>query len=268
MWQSTGRPLLSSSLVLLILVVACTGSYQSNPRISWEDIKVNNVSASIDLRPTTITEYQGKLHYETPRFRASAEVVMPPVPHFEMWEVGWIQACTETMFYNTYGDIAMSSWEIPRLRDGRVSAISDSDGKSYPWYGNTTERVILTGPRPKPTRLTVSMDDNFTPDVSWAVRNSNTPTLTRSTRDQSFTTWLAAWNLLTREFIVLQTVRWRMQLYISVDPNKPLGSRARLMGPRYQEQPQILDDEEPIPPEALVGPNGNEAQVLIWRWRN
>ncbi len=39
-----------------------------------------------------------------------------------------------------------SSWELPELREGRVKAISDSDGVSYPWYGNTTETVTLSGP--------------------------------------------------------------------------------------------------------------------------
>ena len=34
----------------------------------------------------------------------------------------------------------------------------------------------------------------------------------------------------------------------------------------YQmEQPEILPKNEPIPPNALVKPNANDAQVLIWR---
>lgn len=93
-----------------------------------------------------------------------------------------------------------SSWEIPELREGRVKAISDSDGVSYPWYGNTTETVTLTGPTSKPSRLTVSMNDNFYPSVTWAVpiSNSNTPMLTHITRDQSFITWLVAMNSVTK----------------------------------------------------------------------
>lgn len=93
-----------------------------------------------------------------------------------------------------------SSWELPELREGRVKAISDSDGVSYPWYGNTTETVTLTGPTSKPSRLTVSMNDNFYPSVTWAVpiSNSNTPMLTHITRDQSFITWLVAMNSVTK----------------------------------------------------------------------
>nr|XP_046263664.1 protein FAM78B [Scatophagus argus] len=266
--------LLPTSLVLLILLVAwtmgCIQSIACKPRIRRENIVVYEVSASIDQCPTIIEENSPiVLRYKTPYFRASAGVVMPPVPRNETWVVGWIQACTQMEFYNTYGDIGMSSWELPELREGRVKAISDSDGVSYPWYGNTTETVTLTGPTSKPSRLTVSMNDNFYPSVTWAVpiSNSNTPMLTHITRDQSFITWLVAMNSVTKERIVLQTVRWRMRVDIAVDPDMPLGSRASLVGCPYQEQPHILNYQEPIPPNALGRPNANDAQVLMWRPR-
>lgn len=72
---------------------------------------------------------------------------------------------------------------------------------------------------------------------------------------------------LFQERIVLQTVRWRMRVDIAVDPDMPLGSRASLAGPPYQEQPHILNYQEPIPPNALGRPNANDAQVLMWRPR-
>lgn len=56
-----------------------------------------------------------------------------------------------------------------------------------------------------------------------------------------------------------------MQLAIDVDPEKPQGQRARLMDHFAQEQPEILATNERIPPNALVKPNANDAQVLIWR---
>lgn len=70
-----------------------------------------------------------------------------------------------------------------------------------------------------------------------------------------------------QERIVLQTVRWRMRVDIAVDPDMPLGSRASLVGRPYQEQPHILNYQEPIPPNALGRPNANDAQVLMWRPR-
>lgn len=72
---------------------------------------------------------------------------------------------------------------------------------------------------------------------------------------------------LLQERIVLQTVRWRMRVDIAVDPDMPLGSRASLVGRPYQEQPHILNYQEPIPPNALGRPNANDAQVLMWRPR-
>ncbi|KAJ8278576.1 hypothetical protein GJAV_G00089080 [Gymnothorax javanicus] len=248
--------------------MGCIQSIACKSRVKRENIVVYDVSATIDHSPTIIEENSPiVLRYKTPYFKASARVVMPPVPRNETWVVGWIQACTKMEFYNTYGDIGMSSWELPELRDGLVKAISDSDGVSYPWYGNTTETVTLSGPTTKPSRFTVSMNDNFYPSVTWAVpvSDSNTPLLTHIERDQSFTTWLVALNAGSKEKILLQTIKWRMCVDIGVDPSRPLGSRAMLTGRRQQDQPCILTHMEPIPPNALSRPNANDAQVLMWR---
>ena len=55
--------------------------------------------------------------------------------------------------------ICSSSWEIPALRSRKVTAVSDSDGISYPWYGNTTEIATVVGPTDTYTsmHLTVSL---------------------------------------------------------------------------------------------------------------
>lgn len=150
-----------------------------------------------------------------------------------------------------------------------MRAISDSDGVSYPWYGNTTETVTIVGPTSKPSRFTVSMNDNFYPSVTWAVpvSESNTPLLTNIKRDQSFTTWLVALNTTSREKILLHTIKWRMRVDVMVDPSQPLGSRARLVGRLYQDQPRVLARMEPVPSNAMGKPNANDAQVLMWRPR-
>ncbi|XP_014071960.1 protein FAM78B [Salmo salar] len=250
--------------------MGCIQSIACKSRIKRENIVVYDVSATIDHSPTIIEENSPiVLRYKTAYFKASARIVMPPIPRNETWVVGWIQACTQMEFYNTYNDIGMSSWELPELREGLVRAISDSDGVSYPWYGNTTETVTLAGPTSKPLRFTVSMNDNFYPSVTWAVpiSDNNLPLLTRIKRDQSFTTWLVALNTATREKILLQTVKWRMRVDILVDPSMPLGSRATLTGQTHQDQPRVLTHMEPIPPNALGRPNANDAQVLMWRPR-
>lgn len=160
-----------------------------------------------------------------------------------------------------------SSWELPDLLEGKIEAISDSDGVNYPWYGNTTETCTIVGPTRRDSKFIISMNDNFYPSVTWAVpvSESNVARLTNIYRDQSFTTWLVATNTSTDDMIILQTLHWRMQLSIEVNPSRPLGQRARLREPIAQAQPKILSRNEPIPPSALVKPNANDAQVLMWR---
>uniref|UniRef100_H3BC63 Family with sequence similarity 78 member A n=3 Tax=Latimeria chalumnae TaxID=7897 RepID=H3BC63_LATCH len=254
--------------VFLLTAMGCIQSFGCKSKLFRDNISVLDVKASIDPNPTSIDESSSVvLRYRTPHFRASARVLFPPVPAKETWTVGWIQACNHMEFYNQYGEQGMSSWELPDLRDGKILAISDSDGVNYPWYGNTTETCVIVGPTKKVTKFTVSMNDNFYPSVTWAVpvSNSNVPQLSSIQRDQSFTTWLVATNAVTCDLVVLQTIRWRMKLVIEVSPSMPLGQRAKLLEPIIQEQPQVLSRNEPIPANALVKPNANDAQVLMWR---
>uniref|UniRef100_A0ACB8F067 Uncharacterized protein n=1 Tax=Sphaerodactylus townsendi TaxID=933632 RepID=A0ACB8F067_9SAUR len=73
-----------------------------------ESISVVEVKASIDPVPTNIDESSSVvLRYRTPHFRASAQVLMPPIVKKETWIVGWIQACNHMEFYNYYGEHGM-----------------------------------------------------------------------------------------------------------------------------------------------------------------
>ncbi|XP_003407580.1 protein FAM78A [Loxodonta africana] len=258
----------SLEIKAVLCAMGCIQSIGSKARVFREGITVIDVKASIDPIPTSIDESSSVvLRYRTPHFRASAQVVMPPIPKKETWIVGWIQACSHMEFYNQYGEQGMSSWELPDLQEGKIEAISDSDGVNYPWYGNTTETCTIVGPTKRDSKFIISMNDNFYPSVTWAVpvSESNVAKLTNIYRDQSFTTWLVATNTSTNDMIILQTLHWRMQLSIEVNPNRPLGQRARLREPIAQDQPKILSKNEPIPPSALVKPNANDAQVLMWR---
>uniref|UniRef100_A0A674NQW7 Family with sequence similarity 78 member Ab n=2 Tax=Takifugu rubripes TaxID=31033 RepID=A0A674NQW7_TAKRU len=257
--------------VLPFNAMGCIQSIRCKPKSFRDSVIILEVNSSIDPNPTSIDESSSVvLRYRTPHFRASARVLVPPVASKETWTIGWIQACNHMEFYNTYGNKGMSSWELPDLRDRKILAISDSDGVNYPWYGNTTETCVVVGPTKKDSQFTVSMNDNFYPSVTWSVpvSDSNVPQLSSIRRDQSFTTWLVAINQATSETVILQTIRWRMQLHIHVDPEKPLGHRAVLKEPLVQEQPQILGKNEPIPTNAMVKPNANDAQVLMWRPKN
>lgn len=241
----------SLEIIAVLCAMGCIQSIGGKARVFREGITVIDVKASIDPIPTSIDESSSVvLRYRTPHFRASAQVVMPPIPKKETWIVGWIQACSHMEFYNQYGEQGMSSWELPDLQEGKIEAISDSDGVNYPWYGNTTETCTIVGPTKRDSKFIISMNDNFYPSVTWAVpvSESNVAKLTNIYRDQSFTTWLVATNTSTNDMIILQTLHWRMQLSIEVNPNRPLGQRARLREPIAQDQPKILSKNEPIPP--------------------
>ncbi|XP_062874076.1 protein FAM78A [Trichomycterus rosablanca] len=245
----------------------------ANPKANfYKNIKVLELNTSIDSEPTIIDELSDVvLKYRTPYFRAVAQVQVPPVVCKEVWTVGWIQACNQMKFLNYYCKEGLSSWELPDLRDGHIQAISDSDGLIYPWYGCTTEMYTIVGPTKSSTTLTVTMNDNFSPSVTWSVptgTNNVHPCLSFIRRDQRFTTWLVAMNETTSDMVLLRTIRWRMRITIKVDPVKPLGQRAHLLEPVIQEQPEILNRNEPIPPNVLEQPNANDAQVLVWKPRH
>ncbi|XP_002730597.1 protein FAM78B-like [Saccoglossus kowalevskii] len=234
-------------------------------------IKVYELYTTIDRTPTVIDEYSPTvLKYRTPHFRASAKVRFPPIWGSEVWQVGWVQVCTDMNFINTYGEYGYASWEIPVLKYktslNSTTCISDSDGRSYPWYGATSEVATIEGPTSGYSNLYLRMNDNFHPTITWdiPVSGSTHAKLTNVTRDQSFTVWLLAFNRTTGKKIVLKTIRWRMQLEIAVDPKKPLKERTRLASRVEQHRPEVLKLDENVPDAAFHGPNANEAQMLAW----
>ncbi|KFO29103.1 Protein FAM78B [Fukomys damarensis] len=90
--------------------MGCIQSITCKARIRRENIVVYDVCATIDQCPTRIEETSPiVLRYKTPYFKASARVVMPPIPRHETWVVGWIQACNQMEFFNTYSDLGMPS---------------------------------------------------------------------------------------------------------------------------------------------------------------
>nr|XP_045732787.1 protein FAM78B isoform X2 [Mirounga angustirostris] len=90
--------------------MGCIQSITCKARIRRENIVVYDVCATIDQCPTRIEETSPiVLRYKTPYFKASARVVMPPIPRHETWVVGWIQACNQMEFFNTYSDLGIFS---------------------------------------------------------------------------------------------------------------------------------------------------------------
>lgn len=239
------------------------GEDQTSPRARF---KVVNCHARVDTKPTEIRENTSTLNYVTPHFRASAEVELDAMKDGEIFTVGWVQAVTSMKFYNTYPK-GQSSWEIQELNSGDSTiAVSDADGRRYPWYGVTSECRTVRGPSDGCT-VKVNMNDNFSPTVSWAipVGREQPDTLTAVHRDQTFLVWLVAKNEINGDVFALRAFRWQALVNIAVDCECEVGQRAKLLEPLYQEQPKELIGELVIPDSALLAPRANEAQKFVWR---
>lgn len=221
--------------------------------------------AQVDKTETKTKENASTLNYITPHFRAEAEVEIGPLRDGEVYTVGWVQAVTSMLFTNTY-PTGQSSWEIQELNSGETLAVSDADGRQYPWYGVTTECKTICGPCLRPQRIKVLMNDNFSPTVSWAVPvGKNQPdALQRVHRDQSFIDWLIVKNETTGTVLPLKAYRWRAIINIGVDCSREIGERAKLLEPKIQAQPLELFDLR-IPQSAVQSPRANEAQKFVWR---
>ena len=146
--------------------------------------------------------------------------------------------------------------------------ISDADGKQYPWYGLRNETQTIRGPSTR-QGITVHMNDNFFPQVTWYVpytKYDRKPRLTHIYREQSFFTFLVAKDLSNDRHHTLKTVSWNMKLVIDVNPENPLGKRATVIGPVEQQQPIVLEKNDvALEKYALRPPNANNSQTLIWR---
>lgn len=95
-------------IALVLNTMGCIHSLSCKPKVFRESISVLDIKATIDSMPTRIDESSSVvLRYRTPHFRATAEVLVPPITGKETWRVGWIQACNHMEFYNYYGDLGM-----------------------------------------------------------------------------------------------------------------------------------------------------------------
>lgn len=232
------------------------------------EVKVTSCGAWIEKKETKILETEPTLNYITPHFRAYAEVSIPELESYEGITVGWIQAVTDMKFVNTYPE-GKSSWEIPQLNTKIICAVSDADGRQYPWYGVTTECKTFRGPTFSKSKAEVLMNDNFSPRVSWAipVGKEQPDTLCKVERDQTFIAWLVYKIEPMKDIYILKSYEWRAQVNIEVDCNKPLKERSTLLEPIFQDDPMEVENR-PIPISALAPPRANEAQNFVWRPRS
>lgn len=267
------------------------------------DYQIVEFSVNIDDKSSILAEKTSVLKYKTPHFRAKASVIVPALEKGDQAVVGWIQVVNSMIFVNRYGDYGLSSWEFPELTTGRQMMISDSDGHRYPWYGSKKEVAVLKGPTSSPSMLTVIMNDNFSPQVTWFVPAPNhrktckEAKLTRVFRKQSFTACLAVMKVANNGSLNTQTeihqspfnpdlstassspynglsilrgIKWELKVDIHIDPSKSIGERSTIPnGHLSTNQYFTINDPDILAGildlSALHPPNANKSQTLIWR---
>jgi len=88
--------------------------------------------------------------------------------------------------------------------------------------------------------------------------------LTSITRDQEFKVWLVVRNVDTSEVYPIKCISWQLSARVAIDPLQEQGERAIAVDPE-QKPPVIHKTAHQIPFVALVSPECNKAQALIWR---
>jgi len=238
------------------------------PGIPKEGISID-LHVTRDPRKTHVEETNKIVIMHTPQVLATAWICVPPLKTKQNWEIGWVQAVRFIKFRNSYGKLGFSSWEFPQLNVGK-RAVNDSSGAYFPYYGNGPEMVKIKGPCVEEKEYQVTMTGAPKSHVTLRVPTLHHKTkkdcdLTAVKRKQKFTLWLIARNLDTNDIYPLRTITWDMDVNIKVDPNQQCGRRATLQEPKSQMKPVVLSHIISIPEEALLPPDANRAQMLLWR---
>lgn len=219
-------------------------------------------------RPTDVDEAvsERSIRYRVAKFRAAAAVTFPKVQGQETWQVGWVQACHFIKFINQYGTLGYTSWEFPQLTRGSP-CVNDSDGQNFPWYSYNKGMKEIKGPTKSETCFEVVMNDSPSSQLSLSVPShyyQPRKTLTSVDRDQHFKVWLVVRNVNAGAVYPIKCISWSLTAAIEVSPENDQGSRVRVKdGPRTP--PIIHKSVHPVPLQALLSPECNRAQALIFR---
>lgn len=223
----------------------------------WRENKLTDVDE---------TASDKSLRYRVAKFRAAAAVTFPKVPTNETWQVGWVQACFFIKFVNQYGALGYTSWEFPQLTRGQL-CVNDSDGNLFPWYSYKRGMQEIQGPTKAETTFQVVMNDSPSSQLSLSIPSNHYHAgkcLSSISRSQEFKVWLVVRNVDTDDVYPIKCISWNMGALIGVNPNKEQGERATVLD-EPQKPPVIHKSSHPVPLQALLSPECNKAQALIWR---
>jgi len=223
----------------------------------WRENKLTDVDESASEK---------SIRYRVAKFRAAAKVTFPKIPTDETWQVGWVQACFLIKFVNQYGMMGYTSWEFPQLTRGQL-CVNDSDGNMFPWYSYRKGMKQIQGPTKSETNFEVVMNDSPSSQLSLSVPSHHyhaRKCLSSISRRQEFKVWLVARNVDTDDVFPIKCISWELSTMIGVNANREQGERASVLDDP-QQPPIIHKSAHPVPLQALLSPECNKAQALIWR---
>lgn len=250
---------------------------------SPDNIDVSSIRVYYDTKTSTKTnETQSLLQYESQHFRCKVQIEINSCEAISHWSIGLVQACDHMYLENKYGFNGSSFWEFHPLKSGRHIMVNDSDGRQYPFYSLTSSKYEIEKGRVSESTVTLHYEDHFYPTVAWELPYNGGVRLTDVIRKQDFWVWLVAiqrgadntcmsYDLFDpREdsVFILKTMRWRYNLHMKFDPEKPVGHRVQCIHDAQSEIPVVLDYNKKIPISAFSPPHCNAAQSLIWYSKN
>lgn len=226
---------------------------------------------------TKINETTTLLQYESQNFKCQVKLRILPGEADSCWSVGLVQACDQMYLENRYGDIGSSFWEFHPLKSGRYVMLNDSDGLQYPFYCSNNSKMEISCGNVDESAQCLGFEDHFYPTVVWELPYCQNARLTDVIRRQSFWIWLVAirrgdkiiggynyFNPRCDEVFILRTMRWKYNLHMTFDKDKPVGQKLINVINMQDEYPLVLNYCKTLPLSALAPPNCNAAQSLIW----
>ncbi|PAA61739.1 hypothetical protein BOX15_Mlig029727g1 [Macrostomum lignano] len=237
----------------------------------------SNKTTRVSERPQ-LMQWRGE-HFKC-RVGFSFEASMPK----SNWTVGLAQACDYINLKNTFERGGSYCWEFQPLKTGLHSMVNDSNGTQWPFYSHKSSMIDLrSGSRIRPGFHELRFSDYFYPTMHWQAESEGFQYhLTNVIRRQGFKVWFIVikrgpsnpmdgyitrylqYRPSTDEPYVIKAMEWRYNIELNFDCLQPLGSRCTAIFDKQEEQPRVLNSIDPIPTSALVPPNCNACQSLIF----
>ncbi|PAA54438.1 hypothetical protein BOX15_Mlig024035g1 [Macrostomum lignano] len=233
---------------------------------------------------TRISEKRHLMQWRGEHFKCRVGISFDNAIAGHDWTIGLAQACDDITLVNKFDRGGHYSWEFQPLKSGLHTMVNDSNGSQWPFYSHRQSMIdIKAGQVTKRQFTELKFSDYFYPTMHWGVESGGQIfPLTEVSRRQSFKVWLLAIErgdknpkdgYYTRysqfrpqldKVYVLSSMQWRYNIDLKFDCSQPLGSRCIHIDDKQEERPSVLETIDDIPTSALVPPNCNACQSLIF----